>query len=231
MSVNAQEQIQTTQQPPVEQKPAEQGSKEYNFAQIRKQLEAERAARQQAEEKTKEYERIVQSQKQSHDEDDDGDDEPYVDKRRLKKELSRVVQKASSDTDSKIQSAVQQALAEERRSQWMRNNPDFAEVMSHAQKFAEKDPELAETILEMPDTFERQKLVYKNIKALGLHKKEEPKQSIQQTVDQKRRNFYYQPSDVASAPYAATGDFSDAGQKSSYAKMKELQKRMGLGGA
>ncbi len=227
MSVNAQEQTGTTPQPPVEQKPAE-GSKEYNFAQIRKQLEAERAARQQAEEKAKEYEKLVKGQ-QSHDDDDDDSDEPYVDKRRLKKELTKVVQKTYSDTDAKIQSAVQQALAEERRNQWMRNNPDFAEVMGHAQKFAEKDPELAETILEMPDTWERQKLVYKNIKALGLHKKEEPKQSIQNTVDQKRRNYYYQPSDVASAPYAATGDFSDAGQKSSYAKMKELQKRMGLG--
>lgn len=227
MSVNVQEQV--ASQPPVEQK-APEGSKEYNFAQIRKQLEAERAARQQAEEKAKEYEKIVQSQKQSHDDDDDDSDEPYVDKRRLKKELTKVVQKTYSDTDAKIQTAVQQALAEERRNQWMKNNPDFAEVMSHAQKFAEKDPELAETILEMPDTFERQKLVYKNIKALGLHKKEEPKTSIQDTINDKRRSYYYQPSDVASAPYAATGDFSDAGQKSSYAKMKELQKRMGLGG-
>jgi len=81
----------------------------------------------------------------------------------------------------------------------MKNNPDFYEVMNHAQKFAERDPELAESILTMPEGFERQKLVYKNIKALGIHKKEEPKPSIQETIDKNRRSPYYQPSGVGAA--------------------------------
>lgn len=221
---------------PAEQKPVEQSQeqkpsdKEYNFAQIRKQLEQERAARQQAEEKAHQLmqEHARMQQQRPPDDVDDDDDEPYVDKKRLKKEQVKLVKQISSDTDNKIQTAVQQALAEERRAMWLKGNPDFYEIMGHAQTFAEKDPELAETILSMPDTFERQKLVYKNIKALGLHKKEEPKTSVQDKINQNQRSPYYQPSGIGTAPYASQSDFSPVGQKNSYDKMKELQKRLGL---
>jgi hypothetical protein len=227
MSVNpAETQEQIT---PQEKKPSD---KEYNFAQLRKQVEQERTARQQAEnEKAELMEQInrVAKQKLAVEDDDDANDEPYIDKRRLKKELVKVVQQTTSDTDTKINNAVQKALAEERRNMWMKNNPDFYEVMNHAQKFAEKDPELAETILEMPDTFERQKLVYKNIKALGLHKKEEPQPTIQDTVNRNQRNPYYQPSGVGTAPYASQADYSPAGQKNAYEKLKELKGRLRLG--
>ena len=223
MSVNP---IENQEVQPLDTKPSD---KEYNFAQIRKQLEVERAARQQAEEKANQLMLERQKLQAAKDDDDDHDDEPYVDKRRLKRELVKVVKQASDETETKIQNAVQTALAQERRNAWLKSNPDFQEVMSHAQKFAEKDPELAETILEMPDTFERQKLVYKNIKALGLHQKEQPKPSIQETIDKNRRSPYYQPGGVASAPYAAVGDFSPVGQRSSYDKMKELQARLRLG--
>lgn len=222
MSVPAENKV---QEPVVQDQ--KQSDKEYNFAQIRKQLEQERAARQQAEEKANQL--MAQHAQKQHVDDDDGDDEPYIDKKRLKKELVKVVQQTNTDTDTKINNAVQKALAEERRNSWMKNNPDFYDVMNHAQKFAEKDPELAETILEMPDTFERQKLVYKNIKALGLHKKEEPKSSIQETVNKNQRNVFYQPSGIAAAPYAATADFSETGQKNAHQKMKELQARLRLG--
>lgn len=226
MSVNPAE---TQEQPQQEQK---QSDKEYNFAQVRKQLEHERAARMQAEEKANQLmQQHAQKQSKVDDDDnvDDVDDEPYVDKRRLKKELGKVVRQTSAETEAKINNAVQKALAEERRNLWMKNNPDFYEVMNHAQKFAERDPELAETILEMPDTFERQKLVYKNIKALGLHKKEEPKQTIQDTVNRNQRNPYYQPSGVGTAPYASQADYSPSGQKNAYEKLKELKGRLRLG--
>lgn len=220
MSTNAQE--------PVQNQPQE-NDKEYNFAQLRKQAEQERYYRQQAELKTAELEKQLQNKAQSANEDDDDDSEPYVDKRKLKKELSKFEQNSKQVTQSEVQRQVQQALSEERKQNWMKNNPDFYEVMQHAEKFAQKDPELAETILEMPDTFERQKLVYKNIKALGIHKKEEPKVSIQETIDKNKRSPYYQPSGVGSAPYASAGDFSDSGQKNAYAKMQDLKKRLRLG--
>ncbi len=98
--------------------------------------------------------------------------------------------------------------------------------MSHAQKFADNDPELAETILQMPEGFERQKLVYKNIKALGLHKPAQKQSTIQEKIDQNRRSPYYQASGVGSAPYASQGDFSAGGQKNAYEKMLELKKNL-----
>ena len=216
------------EQPIQETKPSD--TKEYNFAQLRKQVDQERAARIQAEEKAAQLmQQHAQKQQRVVDDEDDHDDEPYVDKRRLKKELVKVVQQTSNDTDTKINNAVQSALANERRAMWLKTNSDFYEVMNHAQKFAEKDPELAETILEMPDTFERQKLVYKNIKALGLHKKEEPKPTIQDTVNRNQRNPYYQPSGVGTAPYASQADFSPAGQKNAHDKMLELKNRLRMG--
>lgn len=201
--------------------------KDENLVRLRKHAEHQQYLREQAEARAAELERKLQSVPQN--DDDDNDDEPYVDKRKLKKELSKFEQNTKQITQSEVQRQVQQALAEERRQNWLKNNADFYEVMKNAEKFAERDPELAETILEMPDTFERQKLVYKNIKALGLHQKEQPKPSIQETIEKNKRSPYYQPSNVGTAPYASNGDFSSAGQKNAYAKMQELKQRLRLG--
>lgn len=202
-----------------------QNDKDLNFEKIRRALDSERAARQQAEARLSELEKASQRQAAPQDDEDD-DSEPYIDKKRLKKESARVKTEAVQESKQYVQEEVHKALAIERQQTWMKNNPDFYEVMNHAQTLADKDPELAETILSMPEGFERQKLVYKNIKAMGLHKKEEPKQSIQDKIDANRRSPYYQPSGISAAPYAAAGDFSQAGQKNAYAKMKELQAKL-----
>jgi hypothetical protein len=120
-------------------------------------------------------------------------------------------------------------LQSEKQSTWLNTNKDFYEVMQNAEKLAQRDPELAETILRMPEGFDRQKLVYANIKALGLHKPEEKQPSIQEKIDANRRNPYYQPSGIAAAPYASAGDFSASGQKNAYEKMQELKNRLRLG--
>lgn len=199
--------------------------KELNFraleAKYQRQLEQERAGRLEAERIAHE----AVSKKNLPTEDDD-DGEPYVDHKKLKREQAKFGQQMKQETQNEIQTAVHHALKEERKQNWIKNNPDFYEVLQHADKFAQKDPELAETILEMPDTFERQKLVYKNIKAFGAHKPEEAKPSIQEKIDANRRSPYYQPSGVSAAPYAAAGDFSQSGQKNAYSKMKELQARL-----
>lgn len=224
MSVNPQENVQNTAQNQAEnvQKATD---KELNFAQLRQQIERERQEKLQLKNEIENLKKVVQD-KPAIAEDDDSDDEPYVDHKRLKKELGKVIKQSSTETANAVQTAVNKALAEERQKMWLKSNPDFYEVMQHAQTFADKDPELAETILEMPEGFERQKLVYKNIKALGLHKKEEPKSNVQDKIEQNRRSPYYQPSGVANAPYSTTGDFSPTGQKSAYDKMKELQRRL-----
>lgn len=213
---------------PTEQMP----SKEYNFRQqeqaFLKKIEEERQARLQLEQKLAEMERMKFTQPQ-HQEEDDDDADPYVDKKKLKRELAKIKQETSKATQSDIQKAVQQAIYEERKNSWIKGNADFYDVMQHAEKLYQKDPELAETILEMPEGFERQKLVYKSIKALKLHEKEQPKSSIQETIDQKRRSPYYQPTSHSNTPYQGNGDFSPTGQKSAYDKMMQLKSQLRLG--
>ena len=161
------------------------------------------------------------------DEDDSAD--PYVDRKKLKKELNKYGQKVKQDADSAVKTAVQQAIYEERQRSWLKANPDFTQVLEHAQKLYDADPELGDTILEMPEGFERQKLVYKNIKALGLHKPAAPKETVQSKIDSNRRGAYYQPSGMGAAPYAAQSDFTPGGQKNAYEKMMELKRNLRLG--
>jgi hypothetical protein len=196
--------------------------KELNFRALeqkyQRQLEQERAGRLEAE-------RQVRERMHSQSNDDD-DSEPYVDNKKLNKKLAQFGEQTKQQTQTEINNAVQIALKEERKSNWLKNNSDFYEVLQHAEKLGQKDPDLAESLLEMPEGFERQKLVYKNIKALGLHRPEVRQASIQEKVDANRRSPFYQPSGVGSAPYASSSDFSVNGQKQAYDKMQELKNKL-----
>jgi hypothetical protein len=204
--------------------------KEFNFrqqqAKYEKQLSEERAAREQERAHKEELEKELQRMKsQSNEEDEDA--EPYVDHKKLSKKLAKFGEIQEKNTETKIQKAVYSALQEERKQSWIQNNPDFYEVLEkHAEKLATKSPKLAESILRMPDTFERQQLVYNNIKAMELDRPEAKNPSIQEKIDANRRSPYYQPTGVAAAPYQSAGDFSPVGQKNAYDKMQELKARL-----
>lgn len=204
--------------------------KEKNFRALenkyKAQLAQEREARLEAERIAQE---AMQKKQLLQNDDEDDDSEPYVDKRKLHKTLNKFGEQTKQQTQAEIRQAVQQAIEEERNSNWLKNNPDFEDVMAHAEKIYNVDPELADTILKMPNNFDRQKLVYKNIKALGLDKPPQKPQSIQDKVDANRRTPYYQPSGVGAAPYHSTSDFSAGGQKQAYEKMQELKNRLRLG--
>jgi hypothetical protein len=153
-----------TNSAPTEQKT---DNKEYNFraleAKYKRDLEQERAIR-------LETERRLQELSQPKHVDDDDDDEPYVDKKRLRREQEKFGNQIKQDTQSEIQRAVKTALYEKEREDWLNQNPDFYETMNHVEKLAIEHPDLAKTILKLPDNFERQQLVYQNIKKLGLNK-------------------------------------------------------------
>jgi len=207
----------------VENKPSD---KELNFraleAKYQKELDRERQARMEAEKVAQE----VRDKQRLVSDDDDDDSEPYVDKRKLNKTLAKFGEQSQKQTQSEIQKAVQMALHDERRQNWLKQNPDFYDVLQKADQFANAAPELAESILEMPEGFERQKLVYKNIKALGLDKPPQKQPTIQDKVDANRRSPYYTPSGVGTAPYSSVGDFSSSGQEQAYKKMQELKKQL-----
>jgi hypothetical protein len=211
---------------------------EINLAKQRKmyerQLEQERIARQQAEDRAAAAERIAQEKSRSHsnDEDDQEDDEPYVDRRKLNKELNKFKTNIEQTIDQKAEAKAAAMIENERREGYLRENSDFNQVMNEEtiEKFAAKYPGLAKGILRMPDGFERQKLVYENIKALGVDKPETKQSSIQEKIDANKRSPYYQPSGVGSAPYANQSDFSPAGQKAAHDKMQQLKSRLRLNG-
>lgn len=191
-------------------------------AKYEKQLAQERAARLEAE-------KLAAERAKPQVQEEEADDEPYVDHKRLEKKLKRFGEQSKQETQSEIQKAVQTAIAKERQEGWLQRNSDFSTVMQHTDKLYEHDPELAETILQMPDNFERAKLVYKNIKALGLHKEKPKEPSVQEKIDANRRSPYYQPSGTGTAPYSSVGNFSPQGQKEAYQKMQELKNALRLG--
>lgn len=198
-----------------------QNDKEFNFRQMEKRLNEERSAREQAE---RELQRL-----KSQSQDEDNDSEPYVDHKKLTKTLSKFGENTESKIEKGMEMAKERAKKELKQEMWLDNNPDFHDVLQHAEKFYQKAPHLAETILHMPEGFERQKLVYQNIKALGIDKPETKQPSVQEKIDANRRSPFYQPSGIAPAPYAAAGDFSAAGQKNAYAHMQDLKNRLRLG--
>lgn len=204
----------------IQENQVQETDKEKNFrafeAKYQKQIEAERAERERLQREIE----LLRSKQQEEEEDDS---EPYVDHKRLNKTLEKHGQATQSEIQKAMENAKYAAKEELKQEMWLESNPDFYDVLKHAQKFAEKAPRLAESILRMPDGFERQKLVYENIKTLGIDKPEQKVSSIQEKVDANRRSPYYQPSNVNPGPYSSQGDFSPTGQKAAYDKMKQLQ--------
>jgi hypothetical protein len=213
---------------PQEQK---QNDKEYNFRALENQLKQERQARVEAERKAEEALKLANDHQMKKEvpaeEDEDDYNEPYVDHKRLNKKLSKFGQNTKTDIQKAMEMAKVQAKEELKQEMWLEQHPDFYDVMqNHAVKFAEKAPHVANTILRMPDSFERQQLVYHNIKEFGLDKPEQKASTIQEKVDANKRTPYYQPTGVATAPYSQVADYSSQGQKQAYQKMKELQSKL-----
>lgn len=206
-----------------------QNDKEFNFralqAKHEKELQQERAARAEAERIAKE----ALERARSVDSDDDEDSEPYVDNRRLEKKLSKFGQSTQSEIQKAMEIAKERAKEELKQEMWLENNPDFYDVLQHADKIATRAPDLAKTILSMPEGFERQKLVYHNIKYLKLDQPEQKESTIQDKLDSRKRGAFYQPTGVGSSPYAPQGDFSAVGIKNAYDKMQQLKQNLRLG--
>jgi len=217
-----------TAQTPESQPQEQPSNKELNFRALetKYQRQLEQAEKRAQEAELKAQQALAQRQTQ---EDDEKDDEPYVDHKKLNKTLSSFERKLEEKIDRRAEEKARSLQEQYKKESWIKQNPDFYDVLQHAEKFAQKDPDLAESILEMPEGFERQKLVYKNIKALGLHKPEVKQSTIQDKVDANRRSPYYQPSQVGTSPYSSQGDFSASGQKNAYQKMQELKNRLRLG--
>lgn len=200
---------------------------ENNMAQMRKQIEQERKGRVAAEEKAAQLEQEKQQRFKSslpYKDDEDDESEPYVDNKKLNKKFAQFEESFEKKVDARAEQKARSMIEQERQASFLKANPDFQQVLSPEmiQKFAEKHPGIAEPMLDMPDNFSRQKLLYQSIKDLGLTRPEQKGPTIQETIDKNRKSPYYQPSGGNTPPYASQGDFSPGGQKNAYAKMQEL---------
>jgi hypothetical protein len=199
--------------------------KEYNFrvqeARFKARLEEVEA------EKRRLQQELETRNKQNEVEEDDP--EPYVDHKKLDRKLAKHGQNTQSEIQKAMEYAKQTAKEELKQEMWLENNPDFNDTLKHAERFAIENPQLADTILKMPQGFEREKMVYQMIKRLGTNLPEKKVPSIQETIDANRKSPYYQPSGVGTAPYNTKSDFSQQGQKDAYNKMQELKNRLRLG--
>lgn len=209
--------------------------KDQNLEKMRKAYEQEKV------EKAKLIERVTllekaQSQRSysapDH-EDDDFGDEPYVDRKALSKVLKKDREQLKSELKEEARQEIYRSLEVEKQQAYVKQNPDFQNVLTaeNIEQFAQNHPSIAERMLRMPDNFDRQALLYEQIKALQSADKRvsEAKSSIQDTINQNRRGPSYQPTGIGTAPYASTGDFSSSGQKNAYSKMQELKNRLRLG--
>ncbi len=206
-----------------QQQEVKPNDKELNFraleAKYQKALEQERQERLRLQQELQDKNKAA-----LHEEDEPSEDDG--DHKRLEKKLSKFGQNQQYEIHKAMEMAKHAAKEELKQEMWLEQNPDFYDVLQHAEKFANKSPKLANTILKMPEGFERQKLVYEAIKEMGVDKPEQKKSSIQDTIDANKKSPYYQPSGVGTAPYSQVGDYSASGQKNAYEKMKQLQKQL-----
>ena len=205
--------------------------KEYNFRMVeRKAQEAERRA-QEAERRAQEAERraeeLTRSKAALHDEEDETD-EPYVAPKTLKKQLNKFSQNNQQDIHKAMEQAKHAAKEELKQEMWFESNTDYEKVMSpdNIDKFYQENRELANTILRMPQSFEREKLVYQTIKKLGIDKPAQKESTVQSKIDANRTSGAYMPSGSGSHPYVRGGDFSEQGKKAAYDKIQALKKTM-----
>lgn len=221
----------------IAQEQTQSNDKELNFRKqeeiFKKQLdEQSRMFNEEKERLRKEMEDLRKSQQSSMKQEDEEDDNyDYVDRRQLKKTLSSFQQNIQKEIEEKAEIKARQLIEKEKINDYLKKNPDFSLTMNDQNviaKFAEENPLIAETLVNMPESFERQKLIFETIKA--LKKTSEPVKgfSAQQRINNNMHGSYYQPSGISNEPSPLGGDFSEAGMKAAYAKVKELQSRYGI---
>lgn len=201
--------------------------KELNFRKLEAYYEQKLA--QERSEKEKALQLAQEAARQAQKQEDDDDDEEYVHKKKLEKKFQNFGQATQSEINKAMEMAKQKAKEELKQELWLEQNPDFYDTLQLAEQFALKAPQLAQTILKMPDSFERQQLVYQNIKTLGLDKPQKGAPSIQDKINANLKTPGYQPHGFAGPAFQTQGDFSDTGQKAAYERMQQLKKSLRLG--
>lgn len=218
-----------------EQKVSESPSdKELNFRRLEAAREADRDARVRAELENQMLKREIEEIKvllQPKEKDPLDEVEDYVDPARLKAKLSiertaleRKAKEIAKNTYQEIKKEEEEKEKKNYIARLKRDYPDYESVMNEStlMTLEQIDPIFLETVLSIPDDYERRAKTYKKIKSLP---KPEEKVSIQDKVAENQQNPYYMPSGSGN-PSAVEFDIrSKSARESAYAKLKAAQKR------
>lgn len=208
--------------------------KELNFRKLEAAREQDREARIRAEMEAqmlrREMEEIKQMLQPKEKDPLDGV-EDYVDPARLiakfDKERSAFERKAKEIAKKTYEELEQQKVENEKKNYLQRlkkDLPDFDQVMNEASisQLEKIDPVFLETVLAVPDDYERRLMTYKKLKSLS---KPEEKKSIQTKVVENQQNPYYIPNG-SGTPAAVQIDLrSKEAREAAYAKLKAAQRR------
>lgn len=225
---------QATAQPEKTQSQEAVSNKELNFRRLEAAREAEKEARIRAEMQTEQMRNELKEIKQMlQPKEIDALDgvEDFVDPERLKKKLQQ-----ERDRNRREAAEIAERTYEERKQKDEKANffqrlrgqfSDYDQVMNEANlaHLQEEDPVFLDTVVKVPDEYERRLDTYKKIKSMQAKKpKIEERASIKEKVEENMKNPYFiQPS--SGTPSAVEFDVrSKSARDQAYQKLKAAQK-------
>lgn len=204
-----------------------------NFAELRSIAESAKQENLQLKQRLAQLEDNMKKAIPKKDEEDS--DEPYVDHNKLRREMGKFAETMDSTIDKKASEKARAMIEEEKKNDYLQRNKDFYEVLreDEIKKFVDEHPNLAAPLSKLPDTFERQQLVYEAIKTLKDVKPAQstptqPKSILAQAFESRKASMAYTPGGSSGGPFQSMGDFSPGGQKQAYERFKSLQKSVSL---
>lgn len=216
--------------------------KEHNFRRLEAAREAEREARIRAEMELQMLRgemQEIKSMLRPREKDPLDDVEDYVDPARLKAKLEleraafeRKAKDIAKSTYDELKREDQEKEKKDFMTRLKREYPDYDAIMNEntLASLEKIDPLFVDTVLAIPDDYERRKKTYAKIKSLP---KQEPKASIKERVEENQKNPYYIPAGSGASGGLPSIEFdvsSKTARESAYAKLKAAQRRPITGG-
>lgn len=152
----------------------------------------------------------------------------------ISKTLEIERKKILKEAEEVVKQNLERKYKEDRVNSLRYEHGDYDSVMNEENiaRLGDLQPELVESLLEVQDEYKRRKLAYQAIKKHVVAKKEEPRQSIKDKVEENKANPYYLPASHGIPPTKAI-DFdiqSKEARKEAYEKLKAAQRRQAGGG-
>ena len=214
---------------------SQENAKELNFRKLEASREEEREKRIRAEMEAQHLKQRIEALEQRDrppeiDPLENLSTDDLLDPNRLKVTLQNKMLKERNQYKKEAEQMTRQILDEERKKDFMgrlkSNYRDYDDVMTqdNINTLGQSNPEFVRSLNHVSDDYERGELIYTYLKR--NHKKEEPKPSIKDKVEENAKNPYLINSSIGTpAPSAIDFDVSSkAAREAAYARLKKAQK-------